>query len=267
MRSEIRRFALAVAGLLTLAVGAPHAQQTTTTLTENKTFTVIAVEGNQLVVRLPEGTREITVPPDFKFIVNGQPMSVGQLKPGMSCTASVTTTTTVKPVSVTEVKNGTVEKVMGNSILVRTEQGYKQFSEGDVEKRGVKIYKDGQPVGITDLNTGDRLSAVIVTEKPPHVMTQREVRATLGPSATTGSGSAPTGTTGSTAAGSPAAAPSQSASSLSSSPSSGAAGAPAGGKKTLPKTASPLPLFGLVGAASATLGMLLRSRRRRQSKD
>jgi hypothetical protein len=253
---------LAAAALLTLMVGATYAQQTTTM--ETKKFTVIEVEGNQLVVRLPEGTREITVPPDFKFMVNGQPMTVSQLKPGMSGTATITTMTTVKPVSVTEVKNGTVEKVMGNSILVRTAQGYKMFSEGDIEKRGVKIYKDGQPVGLTGLSTGDKLTAVIVTEKPPHVMTQREVQATLG-----GGGSG--GGTGSMAAapsksGSTGDASSKSASSLPSSSSSGTGSAPAGGKKSLPKTASPLPLFGLAGAASGTLGMLLTALRRRRNR-
>lgn len=265
MRSETRRFALAIAGLLTLAVGVAYAQQTTTT--ETKKFTVIEVDGNQLVVRLPEGTREISVPPDFKFIVNGQPMSVSQLKPGMSGSATITTTTTVKPVSVTEVKNGTVEKVMGNSILVRTDQGYRMFSEGDIEKRGVKIYKDGQPVALTGLSTGDKLTATIVTEKPPHVMTQREVRATLAGNASTGSSGSPAATSGSSAPGSTGTSSSRSTSSLSSSPSSGAGSAPAGGKKALPKTASPLPLFGLFGAASAMLGTILTTRRRRRNRN
>jgi hypothetical protein len=259
MRREIRRFALAAAALLTLMVGATYAQQTTTM--ETKKFTVIEVEGNQLVVRLPEGTREITVPPDFKFMVNGQPMTVSQLKPGMSGTATITTMTTVKPVSVTEVKNGTVEKVMGSSILVRTAQGYKMFSEGDIEKRGVKIYKDGQPVGLTGLSTGDKLTAVVVTEKPPHVMTQREVQATLSSGGGTGSMAAAPSKSGSTGAAS-----SKSASSLPSSSSSGTGSAPAGGKKSLPKTASPLPLFGLAGAASGTLGMLLTALRRRRNR-
>ena len=39
---------------------------------ETETFTVLAVQGNTLVVRLPEGTRELTVPDDFRFTINGQ---------------------------------------------------------------------------------------------------------------------------------------------------------------------------------------------------
>src|SRR6476660_6083310 len=80
--------------------------QTTTTSTQTKTFEVIAVNGNDLVVKLPEGTREIQVPDDFRFIVDGQQLAARDLKPGMKGTATITTKTTVTPVVVTEVKNG-----------------------------------------------------------------------------------------------------------------------------------------------------------------
>jgi hypothetical protein len=46
------------------------------------TFEVLAVEGNTLVVRLPEGTRELTVADDFRFTIDGQQLSVRQLKAG-----------------------------------------------------------------------------------------------------------------------------------------------------------------------------------------
>ena len=71
---------LAVAVVCVTAVGSLAQQQTTSS--ETKTFEVLAVDGNQLVVRLPEGTRELTVPDDFRFMVNGQPLSVRQLEVG-----------------------------------------------------------------------------------------------------------------------------------------------------------------------------------------
>jgi hypothetical protein len=71
--------------------------QTTSTASEVKKFEVIAVDGNDLVVRLPEGTRQINVPPGFVFTVNEKPLSVSDLRPGMSGTATITTTTTVTP--------------------------------------------------------------------------------------------------------------------------------------------------------------------------
>ena len=153
--------------------------QTTTSSSETKAFEVLAVDGNVLVASLPEGTREITVPEDFRFTVNGQPLSVRQLKPGMKGTAVITTKTTVTPVTVTQVKSGTVMQNSGASIIVRTEEGIKMFTQGDVDKRGVRIMKDGQPAQISDLRQGDQLTAVIITSKPPRVMTEKEVTATL----------------------------------------------------------------------------------------
>ena len=69
----------------------------TSTTTETKKFQVIAVDGNELVVRLPEGTRKLTVPPDFRFTVDGKSLSVQELKPGMAGTATITTKTTSVP--------------------------------------------------------------------------------------------------------------------------------------------------------------------------
>ncbi len=132
-----------------------------------------------LIVNLPEGTREINVPAGFMFTVNGQQLTVGQLKPGMKGTATITTKTTVTPVTVTEVKSGTVMQSSGNSIIVRTGDQVKMFTQGDIDKRGVKILRDGRPATISDFRQGDQLTATIVTSMPPHVMTEKEVQATL----------------------------------------------------------------------------------------
>jgi hypothetical protein len=132
---------LAAAAVWLIAVAAPA--QTTTTSSETKSFEVLAVEGNQLDVRLPEGRKELTVPDDFRFTVNGQQLSVHQLKVGMKGTATVTTRTTLVPVAVTEIKNGTVVVKSSAGIIVRTGEGVKSFSQSDVDKRGVKIVRDG----------------------------------------------------------------------------------------------------------------------------
>ena len=119
MRAAIR---LVLCGALVCLTAAVSLAQTSTT-TETKKFQVIAVDGNQLVVKLPEGTRELTVPDDFRFNVDGKMLSVHELKPGMAGTATITTKTTTVPVTVTEVKNGTVLQALGNSIIVRTDDG------------------------------------------------------------------------------------------------------------------------------------------------
>ena len=250
-RAAIR---LVFCGALVCLTAAVSLAQTSTT-SETKKFQVIAVDGNQLVVKVPEGTRELTVPADFRFNVDGKMLSVQELKPGMSGTATVTTRTTLVPVSVTEVKNGTVMQAQGNSIIVRTDDGIKMFTQSDIDKRGVKIMRDGQPANISDFRANDRLTATIVTAKPPRTITEKEVQATL---AKSGGAAAPATPASSTppAASTPqrAAAPSDAA------PTSGA------GARKLPKTASPLPSLALTGVASLLLALGLAVRRHRATR-
>lgn len=247
MSSAMVRAVLAAAVVCATA-GASQAQ-TTSTSTETKSFEVLTVEGHTLVVRLPEGTRELTVPDDFRFTVNGQQLAVTQLKPGMKGTAVVTTRTTVTPVTVTEVKNGTVAMQTGMSIIVRTDEGIKSFTQGDIDKRGVKIYRSGKPAQISDFREGDKLSATIITSKPPTVLTEKEVQATL---ATAG---------GSAGAARPASAANTAAKPAASGGASAGASA-SGGARTLPKTASHRPLVGFGGGAFLLIGIVLAVRRR-----
>ena len=171
------RLVLTVGALMWLAINAP-AQQTSTA-TETKRFEVIAVDGNQLVVNLPEGTREITVPDDFRFNVDGKQMSMRELKPGMKGTATITTRTTVTPVAVTEVKSGQVVLASGGAIFVRTSEGVKSFTQSTVDQRGVRIMRSGKPATVSDFRAGDTITAIIITPKPPQIVSEKEVQATL----------------------------------------------------------------------------------------
>jgi hypothetical protein len=249
MTRAMNRAVLAAAVLCMTTVALP-AQQTTTS-SETKTFEVLAVDGNQLIVRLPEGTRELTVADDFRFNVNGQQMSVRELKAGMKGTATITTRTTVTPVSVTEVKNGTVLQSVGSTIIVRTDEGIRSFTQGEVDKRGVKIMREGRPATVSDFRQGDRLSATIITSKPPAVMTERDVQATLAKAAPAAA-SAPAAS----AAPAPASAARQAPA-----PQAAAASPTAATAGTLPKTASSWPLLALASVLSLTMGLALAVRR------
>jgi hypothetical protein len=234
------------ATVVCLTAVASHAQSTT--LSQTKTFEVLAVDGNQLVVRLPEGTRELTVPDDFRFDIDGQQMSVRQLKVGMKGTATITTRTTVTPVTVTDVKSGTVVVRSNSNIIVRTPEGVRSFTQSEVDKRGVKIMRNGKPVQLMELREGDQLTAMIITAQPPRVVTEQEVQATLA-KAKAAAASAPAAPA---AGGQTAAAPSAPAAQT-------ASAAPA---RTLPRTASSWPLLGLASALSLALGLALTIRRR-----
>jgi hypothetical protein len=245
--------------LICLATGAGMAQ-TKTTATHTQDFEIVSIDGNNLVVRGAEGTKEITVPEDFRFDYHGKQLSVGELKPGMKGKATITTTTTVHPVKVTEVKKGRVKQVSGSWVIVQTDKGYQKFSEGDMEHRNVTIFRDGQPVKLSDLNVGENLSATIVTEGPPQVLTEREVKASLASGGTTVAPvpHAPS----STAAATTHLAPPPAATESTSTPAPAAEEASAA-KPDLPTTASPLPLIGLVGLVALALGIALRLRRLR----
>jgi hypothetical protein len=235
--------------------GTVSAQQSTATSTAVKQFEIVSVDGNRVVVRGDQGAQEVTVSDDFRLTVNGKAVTVKELKPGMKGTATITTTTTSTPVHVTEVRNGEVMQKVGNSIIVRGEKGIQMFTEGDVTKRGIRIIRDGRPINFVDLRQGDRLTATIVTEGPPKIMTQRDVEASLTSAAAVAAKSA-----------APAASPGAGAATPA--PAAGAAatsGTGADSGRRLPKTASPLPLLGLLGVASLAAGLVMTALRRRRS--
>jgi cell division septation protein DedD len=220
--------------------------QSTATTTEKKQFEVVAVNGNEVVVKGENGaTRELTVPPDFKLTVDGKEVTVADLKPGMKGTATITTTTTSVPVQVTEVKDAEVVQATGNSVTVRTKNGYKMFGPGDVKKRNAQLFRDGQPLDFADIRTGDHLTATIVTEGPPKTLTERQVHAAMTtppPPAPKPEPAQPTMTT----------------------PPPTPPPTPAPEPKTehLPKTAGNSGLIGVIGAIGLALGAMLAAWRR-----
>ena len=250
MSRAISRMMLVVAVVCGMAV-ASQAGQTTTSTQTTKSFEVLSVQGGQLVVKLPEGTRELTVPDDFRFTVDGKQLALAELKPGMKGTATITTRTTVTPVTVTEVKNGTVMQATGASVLVKTDEGFKNFTQGDLDKRGVRIMRDGKAVELSSLRKDDRLTATIITSKPPRVLTEKEVHASL----------AGAGAPAAAAAGGAGAPPAGSKPAATTGAGAGAAPAAPAARK-LPKTASSWPLLGLASALMIVLALGLTLRRR-----
>jgi hypothetical protein len=231
------------------------------------------VDGNTVVAKTEDGAREYTVPDDFRFSMGGKQISVRELAPGMKGTATITTTTATRPVFVTEVREAEVVQASASSVIVRGKNGFQMFTEGDVEKRGIRIFKDGKPVKFSDLRTRDRLTATIVTEGTPQTVTEREVQARLAepaPAAAKGlTGGAPTPppvasappTSSPASAATPAPAPAPAASSPApSTPPLGTVATQTPGTET---TTSPLLIGTVLGAIALAVVWLLVRRRRR----
>ena len=171
-----------VAALLAaaLCVAGAQAQTTTTSTTDVKNFEILGVDGNYLVVRDQNGTRELHVPSDFRFNVDGQSLGVADLKAGMKGTAAVTRTTTTRQVYVTEVKSGKVLSQTGRSVIVKEDNGkIHRFSQSGIDERGIELFMDNKPVRVFNLEPGDTINARIVTAGPPEVLSQTQVDAIL----------------------------------------------------------------------------------------
>jgi len=99
----------------------------------------------------------------------------------MKGSATVTTTTTITPVVVTELRSGVVLSTGVNSVTVldSKDKVRKKFTADQLNARGLQIFKDGKVISISQLNKGDEITATVVSQRPPEVVTEREVEATL----------------------------------------------------------------------------------------
>lgn len=180
MKATINGGLAAAVIALGLCAAAAASAQTTTYTTDVRNFEIISVDGNSLVVSDDLGTRELTVPADFRFNVDGKSLAVSDLKAGMKGTAVVTTTTTVRPVYVTTVKQGEVLSRVSSTVVIRESNGKThRFTQTEADARNVKIFMDGKPIKISNLQKGDLLTVTIVTASAPEVLTAKEVEAVL----------------------------------------------------------------------------------------
>jgi hypothetical protein len=175
-----RQFTLQALGAaaFTLAVASASAQDTTTTEvrrgepsyeTKVKNAEIVYAEGNNLVLKLEDGRVEhMVVPFDEKFNIDGNELTVNQLKAGTKLTQTVTTTTT--PHYVTTVRNlqGKVWHVNApGSVIVtlpdHTNVLYKVPAHA-------KFIVNGKEKTVFDLKKGMKINATIVTEEPKNVV-------------------------------------------------------------------------------------------------
>lgn len=167
-------------------------------------YYVIGVDGNTVVLQEQSGAaRQYTLPADFQLTVDGKPVAVADLAPGMHGTATIAASTESRPVHVTTVKMGTVVSQTGRSVTFKEESGaIHRFTQSEADERGMQIYIDGKPVRVSNLQPGDQINATVVSVGTPEILTARALDESLA-----AAGEAAQGAEAETAAEAPAPAP------------------------------------------------------------
>jgi hypothetical protein len=238
------RFTFVVVLVVALCVaGAAVAQ--TVIKSEVKSGTVIGKTDHSVIIKGEKGVvREFEVPAGRTVTVDGKEVGLADLKIGT--TLSATFNTVEKPVVVksTTIKDGEVVKISGSHLVTKEKDGFHSY----VVPKGFRFLVDGREVGLDDLRQGMKLNATIVhTSASMTTEVERGQVAGAAPAAPAPVAAAPDPAPAPVVAAAPAPAPAPVA-------------APA--KKKLPKTASPMPLVGLLGGLSVAAGAGLRAIRR-----
>jgi RNase P/RNase MRP subunit p29 len=193
---------------------------------------IVYVSGNDLVVKMEDGSLRnfFNVPETTTISVEGKQLNVHQLKPGMKVERQTITTTTPRMITKVETVTGKVWHVTPpNSVTLTLEDGTNQAFK---IPKGQKFTINGEEMDAFGLKKGMVVSAQRITEVPETVVTQEVKRTGAMPPPPL----APKADLPILIASAPEA----------SAPVEEAKAEPAPTK--LPKTASELPLIGLLGA-------------------
>ena len=147
--------------------GAPTRQITV------KRGVVVYVSGHDVVIKGEDGIVRAfsNVPDRVRVNVDGQRLSVPELRPGMHIERITITTTTPEIITTIKAVTGTVFSVTPPmSVILTLEDGKNQ--EFKIPK-GTRFTVDGQPTDAFSLKPGMKVSATAVTEVPETVITQR----------------------------------------------------------------------------------------------
>jgi hypothetical protein len=134
---------------------------------------VVYVVGNDLVVKMENGDiRHFTVPDNAKAMVNGQEMTLSDLKPGMKLERTITTTTAQKTVKTVKTGTGTVVNIVPPlSITLRFEDNTVQSFK--IPKNQVFVV-DGQKMDAFKVKKGMRITATRIDEVPMTEVSQNK---------------------------------------------------------------------------------------------
>lgn len=216
-------FLILLAALLCVA-DAAVAQ--TVTKVEVRSGILVGKSDHSVFIRGKDGkVLEYQAAPGATAIVDGKEVGLADLKVGTMLSATWETTEMPVEVVTYTVREGEVVKVEGSNLTWKE----KGALHTKTIPKGFRFQLEGREVPVTDLKPGMKLSTTIVTTDAAMVTETKRAGSVVG-------------STAHPRAAAPAAEP-----------------AP---QKKLPKTAGPLPLLALIGAASLAAGAGLRAYRR-----
>lgn len=233
-------------------------QGAATTRTQTLSGTVIQVDGNTVAVRMASGeVRMFNPPAERRFMVDGKELRADQLQVGTRLKATVTETSTPVTDRTVQTLEGKVWYVAAPTVILTLPNGQNRQYTVPAGSPVKFTDADGKSITVFDLRKDMMVKAVKITEAQRVDLASNVAVTGTGPAAasTATARSAPAAEAapaGTTAAAAPAA-------------SAGPAGSSAPAR-TLPKTASQLPLLGLAGVASLLTGLTLTVRRRRANR-
>ena len=149
------------------------AGQPTTEVTVDR-GTVVLVDGNDLVVKREDGhlLHFPNVPESARITVDGQELGIHDLKPGMTLERTITTTTTPQTITTVSHVTGTIWSVNPpSSVILTLDDGTNQAFK---IPEGQKFNIDGQMTDAWGLKQGMKVSATKVTEVPETVVDQEK---------------------------------------------------------------------------------------------
>jgi RNase P/RNase MRP subunit p29 len=194
---------------------------------------IVYVSGNSVVIKMEDGSLQHfdNVPDSVTVTVDGKQLNVHQVQPGMKIERQVITTTTPRMITTIKTVTGTVWHVSPpTSVTLTLENGKNQQFK---IPKGQKFTINGQEMDAFGLKKGMKVDAQKVVEQPETLVTQEIKRTGVMPTPPP----APKPDVPMLVASEPA----------TPAPVETAAAAPEPAPTRLPKTASDLPLIGLLG--------------------
>jgi hypothetical protein len=141
--------------------------------THVKNAEVIHVSGHEVVVEIENGKFELlNLPEDFRFQIDGKDLDVHELTSGMKLSQDIHTVSTPQEVTTLRTVNGKVWNINAPHLILSFPEGKnKAYTVPD----GIVFHIDGEDKTVFDLRKGMKISATVLTVEPVQSVSRHTV--------------------------------------------------------------------------------------------